>query len=94
MWTQLRKQVIMESLPCKYEDKKSQLKTNNNSNQVCSTPTMSSGKIKKKKKLNQLQSSTQSLESSSEKKDEKLNTLGNNAAATAKEEKAQQVAGQ
>jgi hypothetical protein len=70
----------MDTFPCKFEDKKSHLKLANaggissnmsSTSTLIQTPTMSSGKMKKKKK-NQLQSSTQSLESSGDKKD----TLG------------------
>ena len=76
MWTQLRKNAIMDTFPCKFEDKKSGLKLSNanaasnfsSTSTLMQTPTMSSGKMKKKKK-NQLQSSTHSLESSGDKKD-------------------------
>lgn len=67
MWTQLRKNNIMETFPCKYADKQSKIKINSKASTI-QTPTMSSSKIKKKRK-NQLQSSTQSIENSSEKKD-------------------------
>lgn len=75
MWTQLRKNAIMDTFFCKYEDKKSNLRLANNgvpstissTSTLMQTPTMSSGKMKKKRK-NQLQSSTQSLEGSGEKK--------------------------
>jgi hypothetical protein len=47
MWTQLRKNMIMDTFPCKFEDKKSGLRTQNNSNNpALATP----GKIKAKKK--------------------------------------------
>lgn len=55
----------MDTLYCKYADKKSHLKTSN-ANSIMQTP--SGGKLKKKRKA-QLQSSTQSLENSSDKKD-------------------------
>jgi hypothetical protein len=60
MWTQLRKNAIMDSFSCKFEDKKSGLKTHQTSNgQSIQTP----GKMKGKKKItNQL--SNLSLESS------------------------------
>lgn len=38
---------MMEAFVCKFEDKKSNLKVNSD----ISTPTMSSGKLKKKKKI-------------------------------------------
>jgi hypothetical protein len=48
MWTQLRKNIIMDSFPCKFEDKKSGLRTQSNSNNpALATP----GKIKSKKKI-------------------------------------------
>lgn len=82
MWTQLRKNPIMDTFPCKFEDKKSGLKLSSanapsnfsSTSTLIQTPTMSSGKMKKKKK-NQLQSSTQSLESSGDKKDTTLGLL-------------------
>lgn len=83
MWTQLRKNAIMDYLNCKYEDKKSHLKTaaNGGSSTLSSTstlmqtPTMTSGKIKKNKRKTTLQSSTQSLESSGDKKDNQFSQL-------------------
>lgn len=69
MWTQLRKQAIMETFPCKFEDKKSGLRIANQTtnSSLMQTPTM--GKGKKKQRKTQLQSSTQSLESPTDKKD-------------------------
>ena len=49
MWTQLRKNPIMDSFPCKFEDKKSGLRIggSGNSQSVMQTP----GKLKAKKKM-------------------------------------------
>ena len=49
MWTQLRKNAIMDTFPCKFADKQSNLKTRTVGS-LMSTPTMNSGKNKKKRK--------------------------------------------
>jgi hypothetical protein len=47
MWTQLRKNALMDTLGCKFADKKSNLKLSNANSSLMSTP---GGKLKKKKK--------------------------------------------
>ena len=63
----------MDSFFCKFEDKKN-FKSYGNGG--INTPTMTSGKIMKKKK-NQLQSSTQSLDSSDKKDNQQFNKQEN-----------------
>lgn len=88
----------MDTFPCKFEDKKSGLKLSqanaasnfSSTSTLIQTPTMSSGKMKKKKK-NQLQSSTQSLESSGDKKGDNLG-LANTAEKQGKDSQQQPAA--
>ena len=57
MWTQLRKNNIMETFGCKFYNNKSNIKITSNKGSDIQTPTMSGGKMKKKKK-NLMSSST------------------------------------
>ena len=62
MWTQLRKNPIMDTFPCKYEDKKSGLRTHGGSSNASNSILQTPGKLKSKKKL-QMQTSSHSLDS-------------------------------
>ena len=70
MWTQLRKNPIMDALPCRFIDKQSQLRTAD----PAGAQTPGSKKLRKPKK--KLQSSAQSLEAAEDKREEaKANQL-------------------
>lgn len=74
MWTQIRKNTIIETFNCKYEEVKSGLKHSTAAaNSLLMTPKTSASKLNKKKKKNHLQQSAQSLESSTDKKDAQTN---------------------